>query len=283
MVSSNHEAMHRLFQHDPGVFARATRALGLSFPDPISVEILTTDATEIKPLERRIDTVLRITTSEGAYVLPIEAQGRKDQDKESTWPYCVAHLRAKYGLPVVLLVVCQDEATAIWANGPFSTGHSQWTSQITYPLVLGPKNVPAITDPETAVKDIPLATLSAIAHAKDKAINAILDALAAALKMVDADNREHFAVYTELGLGTTPAADYWRKLVTADTSFYRSETFQRVRAESRAEDILRLLELRNIAVPEDVRTRIITCTDPDQLSLWFDRAANATGINDLFA
>src|SRR5438445_11312725 len=99
MVSSNHEAMHHLFQHDPGVFARAARALGLPFPDPISVEVLTTDATEIKPLERRIDTVLQVTTPEGAYVLPIEAQRERDQGKESTWPYCVAYLRAKYDLP----------------------------------------------------------------------------------------------------------------------------------------------------------------------------------------
>lgn len=39
-----------------------------------------------------------------------------------------------------------------------------------------------------------------------------LKALAAALKTIDADNGEHFAVLTELGLGKTPAAKLWRNL-----------------------------------------------------------------------
>lgn len=40
MVSSQREAMHRIFRHDPGTFARAFHALGLPFPDPLEVEHL---------------------------------------------------------------------------------------------------------------------------------------------------------------------------------------------------------------------------------------------------
>lgn len=104
-----------------------------------------------------------------------------------------------------------------------------------------------------------------------------------ALKTVDADNREEFAVLTELGLGTTPAADYWRKLVTADTSFYRSETFQRVRAEGKAEALLLILDQRGIAMPTSVRQRIATCTDQNRLEMWLTKAIDVDTIDDLFA
>ena len=91
--------------------------------------------------------------------------------------------------------------------------------------------VPAITDPSTAARDIPLATLSAITHGKDDNAAAILKALAAALKTIDEETARIFAEFTELGLGTAPAAKIWRHLMSVDLSFFRSETSQRLRAE----------------------------------------------------
>ncbi|WP_309143050.1 hypothetical protein [Streptomyces aureoverticillatus] len=62
MASSSHEAMHRIFQKEPGVFGRAFRALDLPFPEPTAVSIMPTDLTETTPLERRVDTLLRFDT-----------------------------------------------------------------------------------------------------------------------------------------------------------------------------------------------------------------------------
>jgi len=57
--------------------------------------------------------------------------------------------------------------------------------------------------------------------------------------------------------------------MSVDLSFFRSETFQRLRAESRAkgraEDILLILDERGIEVPDDVRARITDCTDLETL------------------
>ncbi|MGC5361458.1 hypothetical protein ACPXCE_07140, partial [Streptomyces sp. DT24] len=186
MVNSSHEAMHRIFQEDPGIFTRTFRSLGVSFPDPVAVSLLPTDLTELKPLERRLDTLLRVDTAEGGgYLLAVEAQGRRDVAKESSWAYYLAHLRAKYGLGPVLLVVCQDEATALWAQGPFRIGPPQWPSLLVRPLVLGPHNVPVVTDASVAARDVPLAAFSAITHGKKPNAPAILHALATALKSVD--------------------------------------------------------------------------------------------------
>lgn len=63
MVSSQHEAMHRLFQHDPGTFARAFRALGPPFPEPLEVLLLSTDLTEPAPVERNY--ILRVLDRHG--------------------------------------------------------------------------------------------------------------------------------------------------------------------------------------------------------------------------
>ncbi|ATL67531.1 hypothetical protein [Nocardia terpenica] len=284
MISSRHEAMHQIFRHDPGVFARAFRALDLPLPDPIEVTLVPTDLTEIEPVERRIDTLLRIATEEGAFLLLVEAQGRDDLDKPGAWAYYLAHLYAKYKLPPILLVVCQDRTTAMWAGGELIIGSPYWPSLTVRPLVFGPHNVPVITDAETARDDIPLATLSAITHAKRPYIGDILKALAAALKTVeDEEDSSIFQVLTEMALGKSPAADIWRKMMTVDLSFFRSETCQRVRAEGKASVILNVLDARGIAVPDEARKRITTCTDGTVLDHWARQAATATSIADLFA
>jgi hypothetical protein len=75
-----------------------------------------TDLTEIQPLERRVDTLLKIDTASGeSHLLIVEAQGKKDPGKPASWAYYVAHLYAKYRIPPVLLVTCQDKAIALSA------------------------------------------------------------------------------------------------------------------------------------------------------------------------
>lgn len=123
MVSSAHEGLHRIFQERPEILAPVFRALGVAFPEKATLDALTPDVTETKPLERRVDTVLRIGPSDGDdFLLAVESQGARKPEKESSWPYYVAHLQAKYRLPVLLLVVCQDLPTAKWAAGPFDCG-----------------------------------------------------------------------------------------------------------------------------------------------------------------
>jgi len=74
--------------------------------------------------------------------------------------------------------------------------------------------------------------------------------------------------------------------MSVDLSFFRSETFQRLRAESRAkgraEDILLILDERGIEVPDDVRARITDCTDLETLRTWLRRSVTTTTAGDLF-
>src|SRR5438045_9323226 len=55
--SPEHEALHRIFQHDPALFTRSvSRILGIPVPEPSDVSVLNVDLTEIRPVERRGET-----------------------------------------------------------------------------------------------------------------------------------------------------------------------------------------------------------------------------------
>jgi hypothetical protein len=284
--------MHRIFQEDPGIFARTFARLGTPFSEPVAVSPLTTDATEIRPLERRLDTLLQIDTASGeSYLLAVEAQSRKDPEKHSSWAYYASYLYAKYRKPPLLLVVCQDESTSRWAQTPIHVGIPQWRCLTVHPLVLGPHNVPIVTDAAVAAGDIPFAVFSAITHSKNPRADKLLSALADALVKADDDTAAVYADITELGLGTTPAATLWRKLMVVPTTFFRSETAEKLRDEGREEgqvrnavaSLLRVLHARHFDVSDELLARIRECRDLDTLGRWLELTVTATDIDEVFA
>ncbi|MEU1484239.1 hypothetical protein [Streptomyces sp. NPDC005752] len=292
MVSAPHEAMHRVFQEYPSLFTSVSEALGVTFPPATSAKVMTTDLTENRPLERRVDTLLRIETeNDGPFLLAVEAQGRKDPDKPTSWAYYLAHLLEKYRLPTTLLVVCQDRGTAAWAARPVPLGAPQWPALTLRPLVAGPHNMPVITDVAEARKDPAFTTLALITHADDPDIGAILKTLSTTLRDTPESIANPLVELTAQGLGNRPAARQWRNLVAVDLSFYTSPLSEEIRDEGRAagraagraEDILRLLRLRGVPVPDEAREKIAGCDDLHLLDRWFTGAVTATTAEDVFA
>ncbi|MFE2280402.1 hypothetical protein ACFXAE_24910 [Streptomyces sp. NPDC059454] len=92
------------------------------------------------------------------------------------------------------------------------------------------------------------------------------------------------------GLGKHPAAQLWRKPVAVDLSFYKSPLSEEIRDEGRAEgearraaeDILDILEVRGIDIPEAARERITGCGDPEILRRWHRRAVTAPTAVEIF-
>ncbi|WTE38637.1 hypothetical protein OH735_21345 [Streptomyces sp. NBC_01618] len=223
-----------------------------------------------------------------------EAQGKKDPDKPASWMYYLSYLQAKCKLPPMLLVVCQDRATAEWAMRPFTVGHPQSPVLTLQALVAGPHNMPVITDVAEARKDLALATLAAITHAGDPDIGAILKTLSTALRDAPETIADPIVELTAQGLGNRPAAQQWRNLVAVDLSFYKSPLSEEIRDEGRAEGrtegrteglaqgILLFLARAGIDVSDEARERITGCTDLDTLSRWLLRAPTATSVEDVF-
>ncbi|MFD4610158.1 hypothetical protein [Streptomyces sp. NPDC058451] len=291
MVSSPHEAMHRIFQEYPGLFSGVSEVLGIDFPPPTSVTVLPNDLTETSPVERRVDTLLRLEAEDDEpLLLAVEAQGGKDPDKPASWAYYASYLLTKYRLQPMLLVVCQDRATAEWAAREVTFGPRQWPLLTLRPLVAGPHNMPVITDPTEVRKDLALATLSAITHATHPGAGAILKSMTTVLRDTPQSIANPIIEFIAQGLGKHPAAQLWRKLVAVDLSFYKSPLSEEIREEGRAEgearraaeDVLDILEVRGIDVPETIRERITDCGDPEILRYWLRRAVTAPTAEDIF-
>ncbi|MGW1714254.1 hypothetical protein [Streptomyces sp. NPDC002156] len=299
MVSAPHEAMHRIFQHDPRLFSRLSDALGFSLPTPVEVTVMPTDLTETNPVERRVDTLLRLKSADGSsYLLAIESQRTKNPAKPASWAYYTSYLWTTYKLPTALMVVCQDHAVARWAQQPVTSGPPELPTLTLTPLVVGPHNTPVITDPAEAGADLALATLSAITHATDPDIFAILKALSTALQGEPEDIADPIIEFTAQGLGDRSARQYWRKLVAVDLSFYKSYIAEEIRDEGRAQGrdegrdegiaqgqasaILLVLEQRGIRVPDEARERITSCGDLGLLRTWLTRSLTVASAAELF-
>lgn len=306
MVTSTHETSHRIFQDHPEILAPLFEALGMPPPAKADIELVTPDVTELKPLERRVDTVLKVEPSEGdAFLLAVEAQTRRAPDKGVNWPYYVAYLRAKFGLPVLLVAICRDRSTAAWAAGPFACRVGPWTSQVTRPFVLGPDSVPEITDEAEVARRPALATFSAIVHSESEGIDAILALLARGMRTFDAATAKYWSELLEVGLENTPARETWRELEKMVISYFpgRGTVFEEAyydgeakgmakgmeegkavgKAAGKAEGVLRVLEVRGLPVSDDVRARVTGCEDLARLDDWLARAVTAERAEDLFA
>ncbi|CAL9488921.1 hypothetical protein SUDANB174_03180 [Streptomyces sp. enrichment culture] len=63
---------------------------------------------------------------------------------------------------------------------------------------------------------------------------------------------------------------------------YRLPPQSEGKAEGKAEDILHILRVRGVEVPDSVRERVVGCTDLDVLGTWLDRSLSATHAEELF-
>jgi hypothetical protein len=75
------------------------------------------------------------------------------------WPLYTASTHSIFRKKTWLIVIAFDSKVAEWARCPIETFQHGFT-----PLVIGPSDIPRITDPEEARKEPELAVLSAMAH-----------------------------------------------------------------------------------------------------------------------
>ncbi|MGW5210508.1 hypothetical protein ACWEQO_04635 [Streptomyces sp. NPDC004051] len=103
------------------------------------------------------------------------------------------------------------------------------------------------------------------------------------------DITKYWFEVVEVGLESTPAKENWRKLMQNVVTHFPGhgtlfeEKYLEGKAEGKAEDILRALQVRGLTVSDSVHERITTCTDLDTLTTWFDRSLTATTAEDVLA
>jgi hypothetical protein len=153
---------------------------------------------------------------------------------------------------------------------------------------------------QDASADLDFAAFCLWIHSNDPDIEGILTVMGEALAQdTDREARDDLAGLIEDGLGSEHARKIWRNLMEtlftprrgiivgdarlAGQEEGRQEGRQEGRAAGKAEQLLRLMERRGFSLTEETRQRVTTCTDMPLLDLWFDRAIDATALDEIFA
>src|SRR5262245_9473354 len=153
--------------------------LGLAVPAFDRADVSSGELTDIAPTEYRADLVVTFANGDTTVrAVVVEAQLQVDTRKRRSWPAYVGTLYARFGCPVVLLVLCPTPAVAVWCATPILVGDP---GMMLTPVVLGPDQVPVVTEPELAKRAPQLTVLSAIAHSKRPDHKLVLEALLTAL------------------------------------------------------------------------------------------------------
>lgn len=238
---------------------------------------------DLNPAELRCDaTVLFDARDKRAHGVIVESQQRFDGGKQYSWPAYIALLRLRHKCGATLLVLCPDENSARRCAAPIDMGHPNWVLE---PLTVHPGMLPPITDPDEAARMPELAVLSAPAHADGPHAKDVVGSVAAAIQTLSGDTGPLYHDYLmsrfsdaarKLLEDIVKIADYEWQSDFAKTHIAEGE------AIGEARFLLRILKNRGITVPDDVRERITTCTDTDQLERWGDRALVIDRAEQLF-
>ena len=158
MPSPEHEVLIELIRSDPSLLRTLLASLGVAIAGG---EAEVCDATLTAP-ELRADLVVAFGNRQSPDVVLIaEIQLSVDADKRYSMPFYAMSARSRYRCPAIVVVIALDEAVAAWARKPVQLDpYNVWR-----PLVIGPSEVPRVTDVADALARPYLAMLSARAHA----------------------------------------------------------------------------------------------------------------------
>lgn len=302
MPTIAHEAPILLFRENPELVAELLRdAAGVAIPSHDDLRIEESNFAQVAPSEHRADLVLTLMAG-GKPVMGVVVEVQLDPvaRKRFVWPLYLAALHARLSCVACLVVVTADAEVARWAAKPITT--FQPGSPFT-PIVIGPDRIPEVTSLEEAERVPELAVLSALAHGTEgRAVEIGRAALGAAGRL----DEERRALYTDLILYAVrrdARAALEIEMNLTDYEF-KSEFFQRKiaeegekravklaekiveeraaksAAEAMGRSLLTFLTARGLAVSEEQRARIATCTEPALLERWTARAATAASTED---
>jgi hypothetical protein len=287
MPTLEHNGLVEMFRENPSLAPHLIEKLfHIKLPSHASVKVVESSLDQMIPVEFRADLVLELLDETGAPVLLIvlELQRDEDPDKKYSWPVYVTVVRAKKRCQAIVLVVAPDEKVAAWAAETIDVGLGLTTVQ---PLVLGPAVVPQVTDPAEAEKETELAILSAVAHGNGPNGLAVVTAALTALGRLD---QEHAAVYFQIiynalrePMRRALEALVMERRIEGKANFppFAQQLIDRGETKGRAADVLTVLRVRGIAVPDAARERILAQRDPTQLERWLERAILAASVAEV--
>ena len=155
--------------------------------------------------------------------------------------------------------------------------------------------VPVVTDPAEAARRPELGVLSAMAHGETEQGATIAAAVLPAIQELDDDRARLYydLVYNSLNEAARRALEAMMKGYEYQSDFAKKYVAQgrdrgahrgidrgtgRRATEEAARNLLTVLRVRGIAVPDAVRERILAQKDPERLERWLEKAAVAASV-----
>ena len=285
-LTVTHEAPLELVRQCPGIAVDLLRAMtDVPLPADLKADLGPTSLNAIVPAEFTADAVVVVTdqtTKTPALVIVVEPQGRDDKTKAYSWPAYLAIVREAVRCPsAVLLVICPDPHEADKCRQVIKMGHPGWDL---YPIVIDPAHAPDGTgagpyltlflaclpaldmaDGATAARVLGAIRDTGGSHAERKRLTAII------LKRATADAREILEALMK--------TDEW------EDDFIESYVKigeGRGEANTKAQDLLKVIDARNLKPTREQRAMVTADAGLDKLNRWFDRSLTAATAADIF-
>ncbi len=292
MPKLSHESLVHLVRAAPElIVSLLQRQLGFDLSALAHPRITAAELVDLNLAEYRADAVIILGSEDApteAFVL--EAQNEIDPRKRRSWPLYVAGLRARLGCPVTLVIIALDPKVAAWCAEPIDLGRQRGTI---LPLVLGPADIPFITDPDEACRAPELAVLSVAAHGREPGAEYIALAALTAVRGLDRDRELFYPDFIFAGLGEVarvalellmnkPKYEYQSDFARKYISIGKAEGKAEGKVLGEAQLLLKLLRFKGFTVTPELVAHVESCQDLAQLDLWAERVLTATVLEDIF-
>jgi hypothetical protein len=249
-------------------------------PAYTEARVASIDLTETQPAVYQADVVI-LLLHEGTpvWVIIVEVQLKKDENKPFTWPAYLTVARDQHRCRADLLVVAPNAVVADWCAKPIEIGPPGF---VLHPPVLRREAIPIVTDPAEAARRVELAVLSAMAHGETEQGATIAMALLPTIEGLD-DERARF--YLDLVLNSLNEAARRTLEAMMKGYEYQSDFAKKYVAqgetEANARAVLTALRVRGIVVSGADRDRILAEKDPARLERWLERAILAASVAEV--
>lgn len=280
MPSPRHDTINTLFRDHPAFAVELLRErMGREIPASGLVRVESNDFNDRPSKDFQPDTVITIGPPNApTHGIIVEVQQDKSPGKLRQLPRYAAALWLMLRCPVTVLCVCPDTDVAAHYGEPIVT---ELPGYVFRAAVLGPDQVPVITEEKEAAARPALAAMAVMFHGRNRAV------IEAFVRAMRPGETEHAPEYLEYAYNMAEHAirEALREIMSATWPVYSPfarEHFGRGETSGKADAILKVLAARRIEISDDVRTRISECADQRQLDTWLRRAAVATAIDDLF-
>jgi hypothetical protein len=290
-LTVTHEAPLELIKQHPALAVDLLREVtSVQLPDGADVRLAPTSLNTVAPTQYSADSVVVVSdpvTQNPLIAIVVEPQGRDEKTKKFSWPVYVSNVRKEVGCEsAFLIVVCPDPAEAEKCRAVIRMGHPGLEL---WPIVIDPEHAPGdegaspylllflaclpaldMEDPNTARRVLAAIRDTGASVAERKTLSTII-----LVRASEAARR----LLEDLMSMTEWKSDFIENFVEQGLEQGREQGH----VQTKREDLLKVLDLRDLRPTKEQRARVDSSTDLAQLSLWFERSLTAATAAEVFA